>query len=220
MTERGKTEMRAARRLWSFLALLGVGSLAACGTEPGPINIQEPVYTLESPPPFVRSDGAGARGRLGVQGEEEEEEEDEAEDGSGPRWTTVASGTVFMGKAKTISGSRYSLKFEKGSLTVGSLAATIREYDRSVIDFELGPHGAQFATPVTLTISFGGTNADPSSSTYVPGLLVFFYYNPVTTFWEPLPSTIDSKNKKCYIKLTHFSRYALARIPLPGTGDW
>ena len=144
----------------------------------------------------------------------------------------MASGSVTKGKSKTIAGSHYSLYFASSSLTVSSLSATIKEQNPGVIDFQLAPAGAQFSTPVKLTISYAGTNADPSSPTYTPGALTFFVLNPNTGIWEVLPGTDNTSLKQYVISLSSFSsitsagnvvtsiEVALAKVPPPGTGDW
>jgi hypothetical protein len=186
---------------FTTLALTAL-ALAGCGKDLSPAAPQAPVYTRESPPPFVRSADASASDFLTA------------------TWYTVASMSVDKGKSKIVAGSHYSLLFDKNSLTVSKLAVTIQELDPSLIEFQLGPHGSQFATPVTLTISYAGTNADPSSASYTPGALVFYYLNPATNIWEQVPGTNNATLKNYTVSLTHFSTYALAKVPPPGTGDW
>lgn len=195
------------------LTLSGL-ALAGCGKDLAPADPQAPAYTRESPPPFVRSAEASSSDFLAA------------------NWYTVASGSVTKGKSKTIAGSHYSLYFASSSLTVSSLSATIKEQNPGVIDFQLAPAGAQFSTPVKLTISYAGTNADPSSPTYTPGALTFFVLNPNTGIWEVLPGTDNTSLKQYVISLSSFSsitsagnvvtsiEVALAKVPPPGTGDW
>lgn len=195
------------------LALSGL-ALTGCGKDLAPADPQAPVYTRESPPPFVRSAEASSSDFLAT------------------TWYNVATGTVTRGRSKTIVGSHYSLYFASTSLTVSSLTATIKEQNPGVIDFQLAPAGAQFSTPVKLTISYAGTNADPSSSTYQPGALTFFVLNPTTQIWEVLPGTNNTSLKQYVVSLSSFSsisssspaatgiEVALAKVPPPGTGDW
>lgn len=206
---------KAARWILSLVTVTLSGlALAGCGKDLAPTVQQEPVYSRDSPPSFVRSSSAQSSDFLAA------------------TYYTVASGTVTKGKSKTIAGSRYSLFFASGSLTTSSLAVTVQEYDSAVIDFKLGPAGATFATPVSLKISYAGTNADPSSSNYLPGMLAFFYLDPVTNIWTSLPGTNNTTNKTYTISLASFWQVsstsagvsqieaALARVPTPGTGDW
>lgn len=200
---------RVATR-WGFsrwargLAALTLSGLAliGCGKDLSPTAPQAPVYTLDSPPPFVRSDDAASSDFLAA------------------TWYTVVSDEIDKGKNETVIGSHYKLSFPATSLKVPTLLVTIQELSPSLIAFQLGPHGSQFATPVTLTISYAGTNADPSYVGYTPGALVFFYLNPTTNIWEQVPGTNNASLKKYTVSLTHFSTYALAKIPPPGTGDW
>lgn len=184
------------------VAVCGLG-ISGCGTDYSPTGEQAAVYTQASPPPFVRSDPAPQSDFLGSD-----------------EWESVASGSVEKGKSKVTSGGRYSLSFASGSLTVSKLTATIEERDEDVIDIQLGPHGSQFSTPVTLTISYAGTNADPNSKNFQPGSLAFYYFNPVANIWEQAPGTDNVALRQYTVKLTHFSQYALAKVPTPGTGDW
>lgn len=204
MKERVARTGGVSRWLVGLVAVtLGGLSLAGCGTENSPTGQQEVVYTRQSPPNFVRTPDVTPSDFL-------------ADD----PWYSVASGTVYKGSYKVISGSHYVLTFASGSLTAPQLPVTIHERNAGLIDFELGPHGSQFATPVTLSINYAGTNADPASPNYEPGILEFYYLNPATDIWEKIPGNNNSYQKRYTVQLTHFSQYALAQKPTPGTGDW
>lgn len=199
---------RSPQALALVVTLLGA-ALSGCGVESTPIDSRQTVYTADNPPPILRAPNLDRGDFL-----------------SDEPWYVVGSGAVTQGIAQDVLGGNYRLSFHAGSLTVPQLAATIQERNPGLIDFELGPHGAEFATPVTLTISYAGTNADPASPNFEPGVLEFYYLNPTSSIWERIPGVDDTAARTYTISLAHFSRYALAKAPgnpggpPPGTGDW
>ena len=101
---------------------------------------------------------------------------------------------------------------------IAPIQATIQEYNSNVVDFQLGPHGTQFVVPVTVSIDYAGTSADPSSPSYSGGLPVLVWLNPSTGLWEVIAGTDDPLTRHYTVVLTHFSRYALSSSG--GTGEW
>lgn len=135
-----------------------------------------------------------------------------------PAWTFVARQWVRPGTLTTVRGSRYALTFLPGSLLRG-IEATVQEYDPAVADFQLGPHGTRFLLPVTLTVSYAGTELDPASSDYTGGVPSLVWLDPGTGLWELVPGINNPLAKTYTVQLSHFSRYAL-RSGTSGTGEW
>ena len=137
---------------------------------------------------------------------------------TGPAWYTVAQKWVYPLRDARVAGSRYDVHFLPGSLTA-PINARIEEYDPRIVDFQLGPHGTQFLVPVTVSIDYSGTNADPSSPAYDGSLPVLLWLNPSTHLWEIVVGVDDRLTHHYTVVLTHFSRYAMSS-PSGGTGEW
>ena len=123
-------------------------------------------------------------------------------------WNTVTAKLVRVGEVTTVTGARYELDFQRGSLEKDALI-TIKDYDHDILDVELGPHGTKFGEPVTFTIDFTGTAADPGSDYYDYRKPAVFWLNEVTNKWEEVPSTTDWENRRIQVRLQHFSRYVV-----------
>jgi len=80
-------------------------------------------------------------------------------------WVTVVTKLVRKDQVMVVTGHRWSLQFEKGSLSADA-TITISDYDPNVLDVQFGPHGTQFPVPVTLSIDLSNTDADPSVPRY------------------------------------------------------
>ena len=121
-------------------------------------------------------------------------------------WNVVATKLVRTGEVTTVSGARYTLDFQRGSLTSDALI-TIQDYDHDILDVELGPHGTRFVDPVTLSIDFSGTAADPGAAWYDHREPAVYWLNDATNQWEEIPSATDWDRKRIEVRLQHFSRY-------------
>ncbi len=182
------------------LALVGASLLTGCGSE-GPTAPVTPVYTSDSPPPFVQSSTAGW-GVGATAGDSD--------------WQQVASKWIWW-NGGVVSGSRYTLTFPEGAVS----GKRIRIWERAphVLDVVFGPHGTEFGQTVTLTINLAGTNVDPGSPNYDGSVPEFYYLNEESDVWEPLPSS--RHGAILTVQLEHFSRYAVAsKRPNMGTADW
>src|SRR5262245_45379220 len=124
-------------------------------------------------------------------------------------WVPVVQKLVRRDEDVVVTGHRWSLHFEKGSLD-SDQTITIKDYDANVLDVQFGPHGTKFPVPVTLSIDFSNTDADPglalSSETPQP---VLYWLNERTNKWEEVPGQTDWANKRHVVRLEHFSRYVL-----------
>lgn len=123
-------------------------------------------------------------------------------------WRTLTATLVRVGEVKTVSGGRYSLDFQSGSLSEDAVI-TIQDYDSDILDVELGPSGTRFGDPVRLSIDFTGTAADPGSDWYDHREPAVFWLNETTNQWEEVPSTTDWEHKRIEVQLHHFSRYVV-----------
>jgi hypothetical protein len=134
-----------------------------------------------------------------------------------PSWYTVTSRSIQPLIGGMVAGSRYRVTLPPLSLTQ-TTTISVREYDPSVVDFELLPHGTQFLLPVTVEVDYAGTSLDPASPSYQGGLPVLLWFNDVTGIWELVPGVDNPLTKKYTVLLSHFSRYALGKQQ--GTAEW
>ena len=109
---------------------------------------------------------------------------------------------------KAVTGHRWSLQFEKGSLT-SDAQITIQDYDADVLDVQFGPHGTKFPVPVTLSVDFSNTTADPGAAQADGREPVLYWLNDRTNAWEEVPGRVDWVHKKLIVQLPHFSRYVV-----------
>jgi hypothetical protein len=77
--------------------------------------------------------------------------------------------------------------------------------DENFYYYVLGPHGAQFNVPVTLTVSY----ADADLTGVDPSTIRIAYQNPSTGQWESVNSTRNALLKTVTAQLEHFSAYGL-----------
>ena len=123
-------------------------------------------------------------------------------------WVTVTQTLVPKDQVATVTGHRWSLEFEKGSLLADALV-TIQDYDPDVLDVQFGPSGTKFPVPVTLTVDFSNTAADPGAAQYNGREPVLYWLNDQTNTWVEMPGRVDWANKKLIVQLPHFSRYVV-----------
>lgn len=71
--------------------------------------------------------------------------------------------------------------------------------DRVVAEF--GPHGAQFATPLTIIFPYAGTSIYGSTSPTV------VWWNPDLSVWEDMGATVTADGKRLQTTTPHFSEY-------------
>ncbi len=134
-------------------------------------------------------------------------------------WSLVAGGWVTPTAAAKVEGSRYSVKFPRGSVANREYV-TIRERDPLVADVEFGPHGTGFLIPVEVTIDYRGTAYDPDSENYIGLVPTVCWYDPSAQAWQAIPSRADKKLKKVRFHLEHFSRYAMLGGAVDGEWQW
>jgi hypothetical protein len=72
--------------------------------------------------------------------------------------------------------------------------------------YELGPAGANFDPPVTLTLRY---NDSEVPSGMLETSLVIANWDPVKEDWIPVNSTVDAGNNNVTAKISHFSIYAV-----------
>jgi hypothetical protein len=123
-------------------------------------------------------------------------------------WTTIVQTLVRRDQVAVVSGHRWSLDFEKGSLSSDAVI-TIEDYDADVLDVQFGPHGTQFPVPVTLTVDFSNTTSDPGATHFDGREPVLYWLNDRTNAWQEVPGRVDWTHKKLIVQLPHFSRYVV-----------
>ena len=123
-------------------------------------------------------------------------------------WYILTQKLVLKGRREVVEGNRYELTFQPGSLNQ-SINCTIREYDKDVLDIELGPHGTQFKEPVTLSIDFRNTAADPDAAEFQNLEPVVWWWNEASERWEEVPGHTDWASRRHIVRLEHFSRYVV-----------
>jgi len=123
-------------------------------------------------------------------------------------WTTVVTKLVLKDQVTVVTGHRWTLEFEKGSLLSDALV-TIQDYDPDVLDVQFGPSGTKFPVPVTLTVDFSNTAADPGAAQYAGHAPVLYWLNDQTNTWVEMPGRVDWAGKKLIVQLPHFSRYVV-----------
>lgn len=123
-------------------------------------------------------------------------------------WTTVVTKLVLKDQVTVVTGHRWSLEFEKGSLLNDALI-TIQDYDPDILDVQFGPSGTKFPVPVTLTVDFSNTAADPGAVPYDGREPVLYWLNDQTNTWVEMPGRVDWASKKLIVQLPHFSRYVV-----------
>ena len=123
-------------------------------------------------------------------------------------WVPVISTFVRADEQKQVVGHRWSLQFEKGSLPDDE-TITIKDHDPNILDVQFGPHGTKFGVPVTLTIDFQGTAADPGAAEWDQREPVLYWLDETTNTWVEVPGHTDWARKQHVVRLEHFSRYVL-----------
>jgi hypothetical protein len=123
-------------------------------------------------------------------------------------WTTVVQKLVLKDQSAVVTGHRWTLQFAKGSLSSDALI-TIQDYDADVLDVQFGPSGTKFLVPVTLTVDFSNTAADPGVAHSDGREPVLYWLNDQTGDWVEMPGRVDWASKQLIVQLPHFSRYVV-----------
>lgn len=124
-------------------------------------------------------------------------------------WTVVTEQVVAPLVTTRVEGSRYELTFHPKSVELLTLVS-VKEYDPDIVDVTFGPHGIKFGEPVTLSIDFSGTQADPKDPKWEGREPVLFWLNEETMRWEEVPGgRTDWEKCRHVVQLEHFSRYVL-----------
>ena len=115
---------------------------------------------------------------------------------------------VLKDQSAVVTGHRWTLQFAKGSLLSDALI-TIQDYDPNVLDVQFGPSGTKFPVPVTLTVDFSNTAADPGVAHSDGREPVLYWLNDQTGDWVEMPGRVDWASKHLIVQLPHFSRYVV-----------
>lgn len=105
-----------------------------------------------------------------------------------------------------VSG-RQTLTIPPGALP-WTVPFTMDYYTTGIVRVELGPHGAQFAVPVTLTFDLHGTSALPSDD------ITLYWWDQDNGEWVDVGGVWDPSTMTLTTELDHFSVYQ------PGRGGW
>jgi hypothetical protein len=105
-----------------------------------------------------------------------------------------------------VSG-RQTLTVPPGALP-WTVPFTMDYYTTGIVRVELGPHGAQFAVPVTLTFDLNGTSALPSDD------ITLYWWNEASGEWVDVGGVWDPSTMTLTAELDHLSVYQ------PGRGGW
>lgn len=122
------------------------------------------------------------------------------------RVSAALGGTVTLsGSLESRSTYSYSLSFPPGALNQDT-DITIYLEDDATVAMDLGPHGAQFNSPVTFTVIVSGRDF-----ILLKKAVDIYWYNPVTNEYEGLGALItrDGNEITAVATLQHFSRYAM-----------
>jgi hypothetical protein len=118
-----------------------------------------------------------------------------------------ASALVSAKDGGLVSLGRFSVEIPPGALDRDT-AIQISVPDPSLVMCRLEPHGLRFNKPVTLTINYGGTEAEQLESSS-PSLGTY-WYNDGEGNWELVGKRLDRDQNLSHAELEHFSDYAQA----------
>lgn len=104
-----------------------------------------------------------------------------------------------------VSFGRFTLEIPPGALDANTRIG-ISVPDPSLVMCELEPHGLQFNRPVTLTIDYGGTEAERLEASSLT--LGVYWYNEATGRWELVGRSMDTDRNLTEAELEHFSKYS------------
>ena len=100
----------------------------------------------------------------------------------------------------------------------GALAAdtriTLSMSSSSAEEYQIEPTGLMFLVPVTLTLDYKDTSADPSSTNYKStggGVTSVAWFDPSASVWTNIGGTDDTDHQWVCISLSHLSYYALSK---------
>ena len=127
-----------------------------------------------------------------------------------PPWADVpvhAEAHIDPARGGRLQSGRHVLDVPAGALP-WTVPFTMDYYNRGVVSLELGPHGAQFDVPVTLTIDLHGTTARPSDD------ITLYWWDEANGVWVDVGGTWDPSTMTLTTQLDHFSCYR------PGRAGW
>jgi hypothetical protein len=112
---------------------------------------------------------------------------------------------VSADKGGVVSLGRFTVEIPPGALNADT-KIEISVTDPTLVMCELEPHGIQFNKPVTLTINYGGTQAEQMESS--SQTLGVHWYNETAGRWQMVGRYIDTDRNLLEAELEHFSGYA------------
>lgn len=180
----------------AFSLIAGLLTTWGCGVDealsPSASEASSPWIGDLSPEGEALGQGANGRGR------------------GAPPWADVpvhAEAPIDPAKGGRLQSGRHTLDVPAGALP-WTVPFTMDYYNRGVVSVELGPHGAQFDVPVTLTIDLHGTTARPSDD------ITLYWWDETNGVWVDVGGTWDPSTMTLTTQLDHFSCYR------PGRAGW
>lgn len=180
--------------------VLGLGLalvFAGCGSESGPLAPEEPALSLDS---TDRADLSAAgpveSGLIGG--------------GIGGLLRAVTQ-LILPRVGGLLSADRYTLIVPPGALPRPTLYELLPLRDGN-LTVELGPHGAQFSQPVTLSIDLRQT----SLASLPPEEVTLYWWDEASREWVDVGGDYDPVTGLLTSQLAHFSRYRPGQSPRAG----
>jgi hypothetical protein len=106
-----------------------------------------------------------------------------------------------------LHSGRHTLDVPPGALP-WTVPFTMDYYNHGVVSVELGPDGAHFAVPLTLSIDLHGTTALPTDD------ITLYWWDEANGVWVDVGGTWDPSTMTLTTQLDHFSCYR------PGRAGW
>lgn len=120
-------------------------------------------------------------------------------------WLNAPASAVIGPDGGSLVLGGHRLDVPRGALA-RPITFTLSYASRTAIAVDCGPSGLTFDVPVTLTLSYAGTqyeNSDRQSD------LKIFYMSPIGNTLE-MPSEVNQDAKTVSAQLNHFSRYIIS----------
>lgn len=114
---------------------------------------------------------------------------------------------VLTGEGGTLESGRFTLTVPPNALDYDA-AYTMTYKTIGAVQVDLGPHGAEFDVPVTLTVDLGGTNLAGDDD------VTLFWWDEASGTWVDVGGVWDPASNTLTTELEHFSRYR------PGRAGW
>ena len=182
---------RSATAVWSVLTLLaGLLIMTGCGVE----DPASPGSSDSSSSPWI---GDAPQGDMSL--------------GRGaPPWAGIPVQTttlIYHDVGGQLASGRYTVDIPPEALP-WNVFYTMEYRTTGIVRVGLGPHGAQFNEPVTVSIDLNGTSARPTDD------ITLYWFDESKGVWVDVGGDWDPSTMTLTAKLDHFSEYQ------PGRAGW